>query len=99
MSETAQPFSVYILRCADGSYYVASTADVAARLETHNAGLGPRFTACRRPVELVYSEPFDMMSQARQREIQIKKWSRAKKAALIGGDIKRLHHLSARRGR
>jgi len=99
MSENAQPFSVYMLRCADGSYYVGSTADVPARLDTHNASHGPRFTACRRPVALVYSEPFDTMGQARQREIQIKKRSRAKKAALIGGDIKRLHDLSARRGR
>ena len=87
MSEDAQPFSVYILRCADGTYDIRSTADVAARLETHNAGLGPRFTACRRPVTLVYAEPVGTMSQARQREIQIKKWSRAKKAALIDGDI------------
>ncbi len=97
MSKTDREFFVYILRCADGSYYVGSTTDVAARVEAHNAGRGPRFTACRRPVTLVYSEPFDTMDQARQREIQIKKWSRAKKEALIACEMQRLHDLSRRR--
>ncbi len=46
---------VYILRCAGGTYYVGSTTDVPARVKAHNAGSGPRFTACRRPGTLVYS--------------------------------------------
>ena len=90
-------FFVYILVCADGAYYVGSTTDVPARVATHNAGRGPRFTACRRPVILVYSEPFGTMDQARKREIQIKKWSRTQKEALIAGDMDRLHDLSCRR--
>jgi len=85
---------VYILRCADGVYYVGSTSDPGGRLEMHNAGRGPKFTACRRPVTLVYSEAFDSMEQARQREIQIKKWSHAKKEALLVGELQRLHKLS-----
>jgi putative endonuclease len=97
LSATDQRFFVYILRCADGSYYVGSTTDVAARVEAHNAGRGPRFTACRRPVTLVYTESFHTMDQARQRQLQIKKWSRAKKEALIAGDLFRLHTLSRRR--
>jgi predicted GIY-YIG superfamily endonuclease len=88
---------VYILCCADGRYDVGSTTDVAQRVVTHNAGSGPRFTACRRPVILVYTEAFDSMDQARQREIQVKKWSRAKKEALIRGDTELLHTLSRRR--
>ena len=92
-------FSVYILRCADGVYYVGSTSDVAARVDTHNAGLGPGFTACRRPVTLVHSERFENLDQARQREIQVKKWSRTKKEALIAGDMGKLHDLSRRRTR
>ena len=99
MSATGQGFFVYILRCADGVYYVGLTTDVSARVDAHNAGQGPRFTACRRPVELVYSEPFDTMAQARQREIQIKKWSRAKKEALVAGDMQTLHNLSRRQSR
>jgi len=90
-------FFLYILRCADGSYYVGSTSDPVARLEAHNAGRGPRYTACRRPVELVHSEPFETMESARHREAQLKKWSRAKKEALIAGDRERLHELSRRR--
>ena len=96
MSETGQRFFVYILHCVDGTYYVGSTADVTARVEIHNSGQGPRFTASRRPVRLVHSAPFDTMAEARLREIQIKKWSRAKKEALISGDIQVLHSLSRR---
>ena len=97
MGETENGFFVYILRCVDGTYYVGSTTDVAARVAAHNAGRGPRFTACRRPVMLVYSDPFDTIDQARQREIQIKKWSRGKKEALIAGDKAALHGLSRRK--
>jgi putative endonuclease len=85
-----------MLRCADGTYYVGSTTDVTARVEAHNAARGPRFTACRRPVTLMHVEPFDIMEKARQREIQIKKWSRAKKEALIADDVTRLHELARR---
>jgi putative endonuclease len=99
MAATGNGFFVYVLRCVDGTYYVGSTSDLLARVETHNSGRGPRFTACRRPVVLVYSEPFSTMDQARQREIQLKKWSRAKKEALIAGNIDSLHNLSRRRNR
>ena len=99
MSDTNHNSFVYILLCADGTYYVGSTTDVPARVEAHNSGRGPRLTACRRPVALVYVEPFDTMHQARQREIQIKKWSRAKKEALIAGSLDTLHDLSRRRNR
>ena len=92
-----QGFFVYILRCRDDTYYVGSTADVPARVHAHNAGRGPRYTACRRPVTLVYSECFETMGRARQREIQIKKWTRAKKGALITGETERLRLLSKRR--
>ena len=92
-------FFVYVLRCADGTYYIGSTSDLPARVQTHNSGRGPRFTACRRPVVLVYSESFDTMDHARRREIQVKKWSRAKKEALIAGDLVTLHNLSRRGNR
>jgi len=69
MPEKPARFSVYIFRCADGAYYVGSTSELDRRVEAHNAGRGPRFTACRRPVTLVYHEPFDTFKQARQREM------------------------------
>jgi len=87
-------FHMYILRCADGSYYVGSTSDVDARVELHNDGGGPSFTARRLPVTLVYTEPFNTMTEAREREVQIKKWSRAKKEALVVDDLMKLHRLS-----
>ena len=90
-------FHLYILRCANGTYYVGSTTDVPARIAAHNAGRGPRFTASRRPVTLAYAESFDTMAEARKREIQIKKWSRSKKEGLIAGNIKSLRHLSRQR--
>ena len=94
-----QQFFVYIIQCADGTYYVGSTTDVPTRVDAHNAKLGPQFTACRCPVELVYSESLGTMAQARRREVQIKKWSRAKKQALIRGDEQTLRSLSRRKSR
>ena len=47
---------VYILRCADGAYYVGKTSDLVTRLTEHQAGVAAAFTASRRPVEMVYAE-------------------------------------------
>ena len=86
----------YILQCSDGSYYFGHTEDVATRLMLHNAGKGANYTARRRPVTLVYSDSFPSKPQAIAREKQLKKWSRAKKKALINGDLDRLHRLAKR---
>ena len=99
MSDSNRQYFVYILHCRDGSYYVGSTSDVLARLDVHNSGKGPGFTACRRPVRLVHTEAFTTIELARRREIQIKKWSRAKKEALIADKVLELHKLSRRRQR
>ena len=72
-------FFVYVLRCNDASYYVGSTQDLGERIEIHNSGKGPTFTASRRPVELIYSEEFATLEEAVGRERQLKGWSRAKK--------------------
>ncbi|GGB80490.1 GIY-YIG nuclease family protein [Henriciella pelagia] len=87
----------YILRCADGKYYVGSHKgfDVEARVAQHNAGDIPTaWTFRRRPVELVWSTSFDRVEDAFAYERQIKKWSRAKKEALIQGDMAALKRLS-----
>ncbi len=83
---------MYILRCADGSLYIGETPDVDARLRKHQEG-GSRHTASRRPVALVYSEAFENRVLALGRERQLKRWSRAKKEALIAGDIDKLRRL------
>ncbi|MCX7014557.1 MAG: GIY-YIG nuclease family protein [Candidatus Sumerlaeota bacterium] len=88
---------VYILRCANGSYYVGHTSDVVERLKAHNDGRGAAYTFKHRPVELVYSEPAEDEQAAIKREVQIKSWSRAKKEALIAGDFQKLHALAVSR--
>lgn len=95
MSQQPQ-FFVYILRCSDSSYYVGYTEDIQKRISDHNNGNGAKWTAARRPVELVYQESHSDQTSAVRRESQIKKWSRAKKEARISGDIELLKRLSKR---
>lgn len=80
------PF-VYILRCADKSYYVGTTDNLLARLNQHQNGVGADYTAPRRPVEMVYAEEHASTRDARNREVQLKRWSRAKKEALVAQDL------------
>ena len=99
-SITVQPYQkhiVYILKCADGSFYVGSATDIEDRLKRHNSGNGAGFTALRRPVKLVYQEPCKNLGDAVKRERQIKKWSRDKKEALINGELETLKKLSKSR--
>lgn len=84
---------VYILRCADGAFYVGETNDLGFRLERHQEGSASRFTASRRPVAMVYAEEYPDRMSALARERQIKRWTRAKKEALIAGDLERLKRL------
>ena len=74
---------IYMLRCADGSYYVGSATghDLSTRIDQHNAGSYPGFTLSRRPVVLVWSEYFDRITDGIAVERQIKGWSRAKKGS------------------
>jgi len=90
--------SLYILRCADGTYYVGTTrTDLERRVAEHNEGHFAGFTARRRPVRLVFSQYFDLIADAISAERQVKGWSRAKKEALIAGDWNRVRLLSQRR--
>lgn len=85
---------MYILRCADGSYYTGSTKDIELRLAQHQAGEGANHTKKRLPVELIYVEEFQRIDEAFYREKQVQGWSRKKKEALISGDINRLKELA-----
>ncbi len=84
---------VYILRCSDNALYIGVTGDLDARLKRHNRGEGCTFTAIRTPVNVVYQESFATRAEAMKRERQIKRWTRAKKEALIGGDLETLKRL------
>jgi putative endonuclease len=89
---------LYILRCADGSYYVGTTRkSVEERIAEHNAGLHGGYTVTRRPLTLVFAQHFDVITDAIAAERQIKGWSRAKKEALIKGEWNRLPELAKRR--
>jgi predicted GIY-YIG superfamily endonuclease len=87
-------FHVYILRLNNDQFYVGSTDDLARRWAEHKAGTACRTTAICPPAELLYSEPHPNRSSARLREVQIKRWSRAKKFALIQGNITELKKLA-----
>ena len=87
-------FYVYILRCADDSYYTGHTDDLEARLAAHQTGLFRNYTLNRRPVKLVFAEELPTRLDALEQERRIKGWSRAKKEALISRDWDKLVALS-----
>ena len=88
---------LYILRCSDGSYYVGTTrTSLESRVTQHNAGTFQSYTLTRRPVELIYSQWFDRITDAIENERKVKKWSRAKKEAFIRGDFGSLQQLAKR---
>jgi putative endonuclease len=89
---------VYILRCADGSYYVGVTRDgLDRRTGEHQAGRFDGDTARRRLVTLVFQQQFPRVEDAIAAERQIKGWRREKKEALIRGDYSALIGLARRR--
>ncbi|MFN8461790.1 MAG: GIY-YIG nuclease family protein [Anaerolineales bacterium] len=93
-SHKHMPYAVYILKCADGSYYTGSTKELEGRVQEHQTGAHPEaYTFNRRPVQLVWSEIVETYPEAFQWEHKIKGWSRAKKEALIGGDIEGIHQI------
>ncbi len=79
-------FWVYILRCADGTYYTGHTDDLERRMGQHQTGEVPGYTHDRRPVELMWSQDFGTRIEALAAETQVKDWSRKKKEALFRGD-------------
>lgn len=81
-----QYFYVYILQCFDNTYYVGHTDDIDRRMVEHREGKGSLHTKKKLPVELVYIEHCSSRSEALVTEHKIKKWSCAKKEALIKGD-------------
>ena len=89
---------VYILKCADTSYYVGVTNDPEKRLLQHNSGISKNtYTYSRRPCEIVFCELFTDYNLAIEWETKIKKWSRAKKEALINGNFHLLPSLAKKK--
>ena len=77
------PHHIYILECADGTYYTGYTTDVERRVEEHNAGTGAKYTRGRTPVEVIHTETYDSQSAAMQREYAIKQLRRPAKEELV----------------
>ncbi len=86
---------VYILTCSDNSYYTGITSNLAKRWEQHQSGYYKEcYTYTRRPLKLSFYAEFSDIRIALEWEKKIKKWSRAKKKALIDGDFEALPNLS-----
>ena len=89
-------FWVYILHCADGSYYTGHTDNLEKRIAEHGDDQYGGYTSSRLPVKLVFSEEFNTREEALACEHQIKGWSRKKKEALIRGDWEEISELARR---
>ena len=91
---------VYILECSDGSFYVGLTQrdHLDERIGEHQSGVFGGYTSLRRPVKLVWAQHFPMIVDAIAFERQVKRWSRAKKEALIRGAWSAVQSLARRRG-
>ena len=76
---------VYLLRCADGTYYCGWTTDIEARVKKHNSGQGAKYTRSRLPVELVYIEEYEDRHRALSREWHLKRMKREEKEKLVKG--------------
>ena len=90
-------YYVYVLCCADGSYYVGYAQDLERRLKAHSDGRAAPYTARRLPVHVAYSEKHESIESARQRELRVKRWSRKKREALLRCDRRHLKKMSKRR--
>ena len=87
-------FRVYILRCADNSYYTGHTDNLEARIGLHQSGECDGYTKSRLPVELIWSQECGTREEALSAEMQIKGWSRKKKEALMRGDWAEVSRLA-----
>ena len=76
-------WSLYILKCSDGSFYTGITNNLERRLKMHQDGKASRYTRTRGPVEMLYSETCGNRSGALIRECEVKEWPRTKKERLI----------------
>jgi putative endonuclease len=81
--KTREPWTLYILKCKDGTLYTGIAKDVDKRLKAHNDGKGAKYTRARRPVSLLYQESCKSRTQALVRECAVKALPRNKKQDLI----------------
>jgi len=88
-------YYVYILKCADGTYYTDFTSNLDAKIKLHQSGRREElYTSERLPVQLVFTTEFSVPTFAIAAKKQIKRWSKEKKEALINGEFKALAQLT-----
>jgi putative endonuclease len=90
-------FWVYILKCADNSYYTGHTDNLENRISQHQSGQTAAYTSKRLPVTLIWSQPFQRREEALAAEQQIKGWSRKKKEAMMRNDWESVSTLARSR--
>ncbi|MDT7832704.1 GIY-YIG nuclease family protein [Flavobacteriaceae bacterium S356] len=91
-------YNIYILECSDNAYYTGITSNLWIRLEEHQIGLyNNSYTYKRRPIKLVFRAEFTNVEIVIETEKQIKRWSRAKKEALINNEFEKLPNLAKKK--
>jgi len=82
-------FYFYILRCSDNSLYCGQTNNLQRRIKEHNSNTNKsaKYLRAKKPVKLVYFEKYLSLQEAMEREWQVKKWTKAKKEALVAGNL------------
>lgn len=83
MTTTNGEWFFYIVRCKDNSLYSGMTNDLDVRIKKHNEGTGAKYTSSRRPVTLIHSERYKNASEAKKRELEVKRWPKIKKEQLV----------------
>ena len=98
LKNAMKTYFVYILLCSDNTYYTGITSNLTKRIQQHESGYYPNsYTSKKRPIELKYHCPFINIEMAIDCEKQLKKWSKAKKEALINGDFELLIELAKKK--
>jgi putative endonuclease len=87
-------YFLYIIRTFDDTFYIGVSGRLKQRVGSHNSGKGAKWIKAHPGARLVYEESHSTLGAARKREIQLKGWTRAKKEALIAGELARLKTLS-----
>ncbi|MBE9490261.1 MAG: GIY-YIG nuclease family protein [Bacteroidetes bacterium] len=91
-------YYIYILKCSDKKYYTGFTSNIYKRIQDHKTGTHLNsYTFSRRPLDLVFYAEFTNVNIAIETEKQIKKWSKAKKEALINGEFEKLINLAKKK--
>jgi putative endonuclease len=90
----ATMYFVYIIRTLDDTLYIGVSESLGQRIDSHKSGKGAEWTKAHPGACYVYTERHATLGSARRREAQLKGWTRAKKEALIGGDLATLKNLS-----